>query len=75
MVLNDFLVSVSNEFKIQNHSLSSSLSVKMGDLIYYNSAKGNPKLACKGFVYTKDKNKGQTWYWKCERRLDGRTGR
>ena len=75
MVLNDLLVSVSNEFKIQKHSLSSSLSVKMGDLIYYNSVKGNPKLACKGFVYTKDKSKGQTWYWKCERGLDGCTGR
>ena len=60
MVLNDLLVSVSNEFKIQNNFLSSSLSVKMRDLIYYKSAKGNPKLACKGFLYTKDKSKGQT---------------
>ena len=75
MVLNDLLVSVLNEFKIQNHSLSSSLSVKMGYLIYYNSVKGNPKLASKGSVYTKDKSKGQTWYWKCERTLDGCIGR
>ena len=44
------------------------------ELIYYNSIKSNPKLAYKGFVYTKDKERGQTCYWKCER-MDGYYGR
>ena len=45
------------------------------ELIYYNSVKGNPKLAYKGFVYTKYKDRGHTFYWKCERRIDGCYGR
>ena len=37
------------------------------ELLYYNSVKVTPKLAYKGFVYTKDKDRGYTCYWKCER--------
>ena len=45
------------------------------ELIDHNSIKGNQKLAYKGFVDTKDKDRGQTCYWKCERRMDGCYGR
>ena len=38
------------------------------EMVYFNSTRDKPKLGYRGFVYQKDKNRGETTYWKCERR-------
>ena len=40
------------------------------EMLYFNSTRDNHKFGYRGFVYQKDKNGGQTTYWKCERRED-----
>ena len=35
------------------------------DMLYFNSTKGKQKLSYKGYVYQKDKDRGQTCYWNC----------
>ena len=35
---------------------------------YYNSNKGGRKLLYKGYIYTRNRERGQTSYWICEQR-------
>ena len=39
-------------------------------IVYFNSTRDKPKLGYRGFVYQKHRNRGETTYWKCERRED-----
>ena len=40
------------------------------EMVYFNSTRDKPKLGYRGFVYQKDKNRGETTHWKHERRED-----
>ena len=40
------------------------------EMVYFNSISDKPKLGYRGFVYQKDKSRGETTYWKYERRED-----
>ena len=40
-----------------------------GNMEYFKSQKGKPKLTLEGYVYTKDKSKDDKHYWRCEDRM------
>ena len=48
---------------IQDKESSSSIYAEV-----INSTKGNPKINIDGFLYIKDKNRDDLYYWVCERK-------